>query len=45
MNRDWEFHPSPKVKVGSMVGGGDIYGQVFENNLFDEHKIMLPPRC
>lgn len=28
-----------------MVSGGLIYGHVFENNLFDEHKIMLPPRA
>jgi V-type H+-transporting ATPase subunit A len=32
------------MKEGTMVSGGDIYGAVFENNLFDEHKIMLPPR-
>ena len=27
-----------------MIFGGDIYASVFENNLFDEHKIMLAPR-
>jgi V-type H+-transporting ATPase subunit A len=45
MDRKWNFVPNPKVKEGSMVSGGLIYGHVFENNLFDEHKIMLPPRA
>jgi V-type H+-transporting ATPase subunit A len=27
-----------------MVSGGDVFGTCFENNLFDEHKILLPPR-
>lgn len=44
-SRRWEFKPNPKVREGSMVSGGDIYGHVFENNLFDEHKILLPPRA
>ena len=43
--KQWNFHPDPKIKVGSMVTGGDIYGRVFENNLFDEHRIMVPPRA
>jgi vacuolar-type H+-ATPase catalytic subunit A/Vma1 len=28
-----------------MLTAGDIYGTVFENNLFSEHKIMVPPRA
>ena len=28
-----------------MVTGGDILGGCFENNLFDEHRIILPPRA
>jgi V-type H+-transporting ATPase subunit A len=28
-----------------MVTGGDILGSCFENNLFDEHRILLPPRA
>ena len=28
-----------------MLTGGDIYGIVFENNLFDEHRIMIPPQA
>ncbi len=27
-----------------MVTGGDIIGTCFENNLFDEHRILIPPR-
>lgn len=27
-----------------MVTGGDILGSVFENELFNEHKIMVPPK-
>jgi len=27
-----------------MVTGGDIIGTCFENNLFDEHRIMIPPK-
>jgi vacuolar-type H+-ATPase catalytic subunit A/Vma1 len=28
-----------------MLTSGDIYGIVFENNLFNEHKIMVPPKA
>ncbi len=27
-----------------MVGGGDVIGIVYENGLFKQHKIMVPPR-
>jgi V-type H+-transporting ATPase subunit A len=27
-----------------MVTGGDILGTTFENELFDDHKILVPPR-
>lgn len=27
-----------------MVIGGDIIGTCFESNLFDEHRIMIPPK-
>lgn len=26
------------------MSGGDIIGRCFENNLFDEHRILLPPK-
>lgn len=42
--KNWLFIPNPKVKVGDILVGGDIIGHVFENNLFDEHRIMVPPK-
>jgi V-type H+-transporting ATPase subunit A len=27
------------------VTGGDILGNVFENNLLHDHRILLPPRA
>lgn len=44
MDRNWEFKPNAKIRVDSMISGGDVYGSVFENNLFDEHKILMAPR-
>ena len=43
--KNWFFKPNPKIKVGDLVTGGDVLGHVFENNLFDEHKIILPPKA
>ena len=43
--KQWEFVPEDKVKIGSILGGGDILGSCFENNLFDDHKILLPPKA
>lgn len=43
--KQWEYHPNVKVKVGDLVTGGDILGNVFENNLFKDHKIMVPPKA
>ena len=31
-------------RIGSHVSGGDIYGNVRENNLITKHKMMLPPK-
>lgn len=28
-----------------MVTGGDIIGTVYENSLFKEHRVMIPPGC
>jgi len=41
--KPWNFVPL-NFKVGDMITGGDIYGQVPEN-LVINHKIMLPPRA
>jgi len=40
---EWDFQPS-KLRIGSHITGGDIYGVVQENNLV-KHHIMLPPKC
>lgn len=39
----WEFHPTKDLKVGSLISGGDVIGRCFENNLFEEHRILTPP--
>lgn len=39
--KKWDFVPLTDVKVGKLLGPGDIYGTVWENNLFSEHKIMV----
>ncbi|KAK5580075.1 hypothetical protein RB653_000088 [Dictyostelium firmibasis] len=39
----WPYQPDIKLKVGDNVSGGDIFGQVIENNLI-VHKIMVPPK-
>ncbi|GCE98822.1 H(+)-transporting V1 sector ATPase subunit A [Zygosaccharomyces mellis] len=46
LSRDakWHFVPSDH-RVGDHLAGGDIFGTVFENNLIESHKIMLPPRA
>ena len=41
----WDFKPSSSLKVGGLASGGDILGHCFENNLFDEHRILLPPKA
>ena len=42
--KKWEFTPG-NYKVGDQITGGDVFGTVFENSLFSEHKILLPPRA
>ncbi|KAF1997042.1 V-type ATPase [Amniculicola lignicola CBS 123094] len=42
--KKWEFTPG-NYKVGDHITGGDIFGVVIENSLFNEHKILLPPRA
>eukprot|EP00052_Salpingoeca_macrocollata_P004912 m.44291 g.44291 ORF g.44291 m.44291 type:complete len:611 (+) comp14539_c0_seq1:975-2807(+) len=43
--KKWPFTPSPGIKVGQPITGGDVYGVVEENSLIKEHKIMLHPNC
>lgn len=46
LNREktYEWKPAGNVKVNDIVTGGDILGVVFENFLFKEHRIMVPPK-
>ena len=43
-HKEWEFTPNPKYKHGDILVQGDIIGTVYENDLFKEHKIMMPPK-
>ena len=43
MTEQWDFQPS-KLRIGSHITGGDLYGLVQENNLI-RHNIMLPPKA
>eukprot|EP00035_Acanthoeca_spectabilis_P019780 m.429676 g.429676 ORF g.429676 m.429676 type:complete len:618 (+) comp17048_c0_seq1:38-1891(+) len=43
--RKWKFTPSPNYKVGDLVSGGDIYGNVYENTLITDHRIMVHPKA
>ena len=40
----WQFKPS-QFKVGDILSQGDIFGTVYENSLFSEHSILVPPRA
>lgn len=43
-NTHWEFTPSAKLKPGDLITGGDVIGSTYENDLFNVHKIMIPPK-
>lgn len=42
-NKLWDFKPSDKLKVDNIITGGTVLGSVYENSLFDVHRILLPP--
>jgi V-type H+-transporting ATPase subunit A len=42
--KNYEWKASTSVKIGDIVTGGDIVGVVFENFLFKEHRVMVPPK-
>ena len=42
--KEWHFTPV-KFKPNQLLTGGDVIGYVRENNLFYEHKILLPPKA
>jgi len=39
----WDFKASKDFRVGDQVSGGDIIGTVYENEIFTDHKILVPP--
>lgn len=43
-SKQWEFIPQ-HLRVGQMISGGDIFGVVHENDLFENHWIMMPPKA
>ena len=43
-DKEWHFTPRPGLKVGDLVAPGDVLGFTFENDLFSDHKIMVPPK-
>ncbi|CAF1401220.1 unnamed protein product [Adineta ricciae] len=40
----WCFKPDQRLRIGSHITGGDIFGRVTENKLI-EHRIMLHPKA
>jgi V-type H+-transporting ATPase subunit A len=43
-NVRWTFTPNmDAMKEGSAVSGGDVIGVVYENEIIDCHKILVPP--
>merc|ERR1719272_480534 len=45
LDRDvnWTYTTANNFKLGDIVSGGDIIGNVAENGLFTRHGIMIPP--
>ena len=43
-HKQWEYTPKADLKIGDRVSGGDVLGVVYENDIFYEHKIMVPPK-
>lgn len=43
-DKEWTFTPNKNLKVGDLITGGDVLGTTFENDLFAEHRIMVPPK-
>lgn len=43
ITEQWDFQPG-KLRIGSHITGGDVYGMVQENNLI-KHSMMLPPKA
>ncbi|MCQ2819549.1 MAG: V-type ATPase subunit A [archaeon] len=43
-DKEWTFYPE-KFKPGTILTGGDVIGTIRENDLFSQHRIMLPPKA
>ena len=43
-HKNWDFTPTKGFKIGDIVTGGDVIGSTWENDLFHEHRIMIPPK-
>ena len=43
-DKEWQF-TAEKLKKGQLLSGGDVIGYVKENDLFYQHKIMMPPKA
>jgi V-type H+-transporting ATPase subunit A len=41
--KPWLFKPAPGLRVGDVVSGGDVIGEVYENEVMTNHKILVPP--
>jgi len=39
----YPYTPNKSIKIGDVVSQGDVIGSVVENELFNNHKIMVPP--
>ena len=42
--KKWDYTPRAGLKVGDLLTGGDVIGSCFENDLFNEHRIIVPPK-
>jgi len=40
----WTWNPTHGLMKGDLVEGGHVIGTTFENDLFHEHRIMVPPK-
>ena len=43
-HKQWEYKPNESLRIGDLVTGGDVLGFVNENDIFYEHRIMVPPK-
>jgi len=41
--KEWVYTASRDHRVGNQVSGGDVIGVVYENEIFSDHRILIPP--